>query len=278
MEHTHYGSDRKAALNFSYLCRSMENIHPLKKRYFFEVAYAGTPYHGWQVQPGQETVQGIIESDLKKFIENFEGITGSGRTDTGVHCKQQFFHAEIPSGMNPENLLYKLNRMLPATIVIKSIRAVHPEAHARFDAVSRTYEYHISCSKEPFQPFGVYWYDKHLNVADMNRAAELMLKHENFQCFSKVRTDVNHFLCNITRADWQRQSEMLVFTITANRFLRGMVRAIVGTLLEVGQGKRTIDRFKETILSKDRKQAGPAAVPHGLYLVNVEYPKEIFLD
>jgi tRNA pseudouridine38-40 synthase len=256
----------------------MERSMSTTVRYFFEVAYKGSDFHGWQSQPGQQTVQGEIEKDMAKFLNNFEGITGSGRTDTGVHCRQQFFHANIPDSMPADKLFHKLNRMLPSTIAIRTIRRVRDDAHARFDAISRTYEYHITRSKDPFQAGCSFWYEKPLDINKMNQAANLMLKHENFEAFSRVRTDVNHFLCNITSAAWHDKDEVLIFTITSNRFLRGMVRAIVGTMLEVGQRRRTIEQFEETILSRDRKQAGPAASPEGLYLVNVAYPKEIFLD
>lgn len=247
-------------------------------RFFFEVAYNGAAYNGWQVQPGQKTVQGVIEDCLAKFVVGFEGITASGRTDTGVHCESQYFHADIPEELSDDNVQYKLNRMLPPDVAIKSIRKVKPDAHARFDALSRSYEYRMVREKDPFHAGQMYWYEKDLFVGRMNQAAQMMLSEENFESFSKVRTEVNHFLCNISRAEWVEEGRRLTFHITANRFLRGMVRAVVGTLLQIGEGKRQPTEMKEIIEARDRRKAGPAAPPEGLFLVNVSYPEEIYLD
>ncbi len=248
------------------------------KRYFFEVAYDGTAYSGWQVQPGQPTVQGAIEDAFRKFIPDFSGVTASGRTDTGVHCEQQFFHADIPSVFSQNELHHKLNRMLPRDISIGSVRLVGPEAHARFDAMSRSYEYRISRKKDAFRPRLVYWFERGLDLSRMNEACDILLKHENFESLSRVRTEVNHFICNITHAGWVEENDQLTFRVSSNRFLRGMVRAIVGSLLEVGEGKRTVMGFEQMLLAKDRREAGPAAPPEGLFLVQVTYPAEIFLD
>lgn len=248
------------------------------KRYFFEVAYDGSAYHGWQSQPGQPTVQGAIEDVLRKFIPGFEGVTGSGRTDTGVHCEQQFFHADIPEEITSETLFFKLNRMLPRDISISSIQPVMLEAHARFDAMLRSYEYRITRKKDPFGPNHTYWFERPLDVDAMNEAAKILLEHENFESLSKVRTEVNHFLCNITRAEWVEATSSLTFHVSANRFLRGMVRTIVGTLLEVGEERRTKEAFRTMLLAKDRKSAGPSAPAEGLFLVEVTYPEKIFLD
>lgn len=249
-----------------------------RQRFFFEVSYNGSRYHGWQFQPGQVTIQGSIEEAMNKFLPGFEGITGSGRTDTGVHCEQQFFHADIPNHWQEEDLRFKLNRMLPPDIAIISVRKVIPGAHARFDAFRRSYEYRITRRKDPFKPSMSYWFERPLNLLIMNEAAQLLLKHENFESFSRVRTEVNHFLCNITKAEWAEYGHLLVFQIEANRFLRGMVRAIVGSLIEVGEGKRSVSGFEEMIISLDRRAAGPAAPPEGLFLTGVWYPEDIFPD
>ncbi len=168
--------------------------------------------------------------------------------------------------------------MLPKDIAITSIRPVTMEAHARFDALSRAYEYRIIREKDPFRPGLAYWFERPLDVDAMNRAAKILLEHENFESLSKVRTEVNHFLCNITRAEWVEDTGCLTFHVRANRFLRGMVRAIVGTLLEVGEGRRSQEEFSKMLLAQDRKAAGPAVPAEGLFLVQVLYPEQIFLD
>jgi tRNA pseudouridine38-40 synthase len=247
-------------------------------RYFFEITYNGSGYAGWQSQANAMGVQTVVEDALSKLFRTPVKIVGSGRTDTGVHCVQQFFHADIEKPFQPGDLIHRLNAFLPRDIAIRSIRKVKPGASARYDAVSRSYEYHITTLKDPLLIGLALHYFKPVNVQTMNRAAALLCGEHDFECFSKVKTDVNHFLCNIKKASWKQEGNRLVFTITANRFLRGMVRAIVGTLLDVGTGKISVQDFQRIISSKDRKKAGANVDPHGLYLVQVKYPKSVFID
>ncbi len=247
-------------------------------RYFFEVAYLGTRYHGWQKQNNAVTVQEEIENAFQKLWPGIDSIVGSGRTDTGVHCKQQFFHLDMPVMRDREKLVYRLNRMLPNDIAIKGIQKVIPEAHARFSATNRSYLYRISRIKNVFANGLAYRYDRPLDLGIMNRGSALLKTFEDFQAFSKVNTDVNHFLCSVTDAGWTEIDGEYHFNISANRFLRGMVRAIVGTLMLLGDNKIDMPEFERIIESRDRKQAGAAAPPEGLYLTGVEYPPEIYLN
>ncbi|MCA6078652.1 tRNA pseudouridine(38-40) synthase TruA [Fulvivirga sedimenti] len=247
-------------------------------RYFFEIAYRGTKYHGWQRQKNAHTVQEEVENALVKLWPEAGAVVGSGRTDTGVHCEQQYFHLDLPGIKNLQKAAYRLNRILPNDIAIREIRSVREDAHARFSAVSRSYLYRISRNKNVFADGLTYRYERPLDLEIMNKGAEILKTFEDFQAFSKVNTDVNHFLCNILGASWEETGEEYHFRITANRFLRGMVRAIVGTLLLLGEGKINMSEFTEIIESRDRKQAGAAAPPEGLYLVAVEYPEEIYLN
>lgn len=247
-------------------------------RYFFEITYNGSGYAGWQSQANAMGVQTVVEDALSKLFRTPVKIVGSGRTDTGVHCAQQFFHADIEKPFKPGDLIHRLNSFLPKDIAIRSVRKVKPNASARYDAIARSYEYHITTIKDPLLIGLALHYFKPVNIQTMNRAAALLRGEHDFECFSKVKTDVNHFLCNIKKASWKQEGNRLVFIITANRFLRGMVRAIVGTLLDVGTGKISVQDFQRIISSKDRKKAGANVDPHGLYLVQVKYPKSVFID
>lgn len=246
------------------------------KRCFFEIAYDGTNYHGWQIQPNAVSVQEVVEEALSTILREKTQIVASGRTDTGVHCEQQFFHADIPDSQNPAQLKTRLNSFLPADISIQTVRDVAPEAHARFDATRRAYRYQISTTKNPFRQGYYYFHLKPLNVQTMNAAAALLLGDQDFQAFSKVKTEVNHYHCEVFHAEWIESGSELTFQIEANRFLRGMVRAIVGTLLNVGKGKSSIEDVKAIIQSKDRRKAGAAAPPQGLFLTKVQYPDTIY--
>ena len=247
-------------------------------RYFFFFFYTGTHYHGWQSQANAVGVQQVVEDVFKKLFRAKIGIVGSGRTDTGVHCAKQFFHADFARELDRPVTLQKLNSFLPKAISINAIRKVKPDAHARYSAVERAYEYKITRVKNPFYQGFAYHFFKPIDVQAMNEAAALLAGEQDFQCFSKVKTDVNHFICNLKKAHWNQKGDILVFTIVANRFLRGMVRAIVGSLLDVGTGKVSIRQFQRIIDSKDRKMAGMNVPPEGLYLVNVKYPGKVFLD
>jgi tRNA pseudouridine38-40 synthase len=244
-------------------------------RYFFQISYNGTNYNGWQSQANATGIQEIVERALSTILRTEIAIVGSGRTDTGVHCVQQFFHADINKEFDRDRLVVQLNSFLPPDIAINSIRRVNDNASARYDAIERTYEYHITRKKDPIRLGTSHYFFKGVDVPTMNKAAALLVGTHDFQCFSKVKTDVNHFICDVKKASWNQKGDLLVFTITANRFLRGMVRAVVGTLLDVGTGKLTMKQLKEILKSKDRKNAGMNVPPEGLFLMSVRYPKSI---
>lgn len=246
-------------------------------RYFFEIAYNGANYNGWQSQKNGVGVQAVVENALSQLLKSQIPIVGSGRTDTGVHCEQQFFHADIQNAFSPGDLIRRLNSFLPRDIAIRSIRRVRPDASARYDAVERTYRYEITRIKDPFAEGRAWHFFKPLDIQTMNKAAALLEGEHDFECFSKVKTDVNHFLCNVKSAKWKSQGSRLIFHISANRFLRGMVRAVVGTLLDVGTGKISLRDFRLVLQSCDRRKAGPNVPAHGLYLVRVRYPASIFV-
>lgn len=256
---------------YLYLCS-------VKKRYFLYCSYKGTNYHGWQMQPNGISVQEVLTKALQTILrsEDLE-ITGAGRTDTGVHAKLMIAHfdAEIPfPSLN--DLVAKLNSFLPADIVIHKIAEVRPDAHARFDALSRRYEYHITLNKNVFKTELSARIFQALDFDLMNEAASVLKQYQDFTSFSKLHTDVKTNNCVISCAEWTQRGEEWVFTIEANRFLRNMVRAIVGTLIEVGRGKISIADFRNIIEAKDRCKAGTSAPAQGLFLVHVEYPEEIF--
>ncbi|QSE98078.1 tRNA pseudouridine(38-40) synthase TruA [Fulvivirga lutea] len=243
-------------------------------RYFFEIAYNGTPFHGWQKQNNAKTVQEEVEKALSKVLQRDVSILGSGRTDTGVHCEQQFFHLETDDKLSTQ-LVYTLNKMLAPEIAINNMFPVVEDGHARFSAISRKYEYRITIKKDPFQKDFKYFFNRPLDIKTMNEAAALLIGKQDFESFSKVKTEVNNFVCDITEAEWKIEGTDLIFHIRANRFLRGMVRAVVGTLLDVGLGKIAPMELKNIIIAKNRKHAGAAAPAHGLFLTEVTYPSEI---
>lgn len=246
-------------------------------RYFFEISYKGTNYAGWQSQHNATGIQDVVEDALGKILRTTLKIVASGRTDTGVHCVQQFFHCDIEKSFEALVLMKRLNAFLPRDIAIRSIRPVKPDAHARYSARERTYEYHITTVKDPLLIGLALPFYKPLDVLTMNRSAALLYGEHDFTSFSKVNTDVNHFRCTVKKAEWKQKGTRLIFTITANRFLRGMVRAIVGTMLDVGTGKISVQDFKNIMQRKDRRSAGANADAQGLYLVRVKYPPSIFI-
>jgi tRNA pseudouridine38-40 synthase len=246
-------------------------------RFFFEIAYNGKNYAGWQSQANATGVQAVVESAMSKMFREEIKIVGSGRTDTGVHCEQQFFHVDIEKEFEAQNIIQKLNSFLPRDISILSILQVKADASARYNAVERSYRYCITRKKNPFLEGLAWHYFKPADVRTMNLAAALLRGEHDFECFSKVKTDVNHFLCSIKKAEWKEEGDTLEFTITANRFLRGMVRAIVGTLLDVGSGKTSMKEFQQILQSRDRKKAGANVPPYGLYLTHVKYPANTFI-
>jgi len=245
-------------------------------RFFFEFAFNGKNYAGWQSQENAIGVQAVVEEVLSKIFRADMKIVASGRTDAGVHCEQQFFHVDIEKSFEQALLIQQLNSFLPRDISIQSIREVRPDASARYNAIARTYHYRVTVKKNPFLEGLALHFFKTVNIHKMNEAAALLVGEHDFECFSKVKTDVNHFLCQIKKAAWRTDGNRMEFTITANRFLRGMVRSIVGTLLDVGTGKTSKKEFQAIIFSKDRKKAGANVPPYGLFLTKVRYPSGIF--
>ncbi|WP_111628331.1 tRNA pseudouridine(38-40) synthase TruA [Larkinella arboricola] len=246
-------------------------------RYFIQLSYRGTAYNGWQIQPNGITVQEVLEQKLSTLLREPISIIGSGRTDTGVHAEQQFAHFEIDRSLElTDGFLHALNCILPPDIAVQTIFPVEPRVHARFSAVSRYYQYRIRKQKSPFLDMLLYVFRHELDVDRMNEAAALLFKYDDFESFSKVRTKVSHFRCDIHRAEWVMEGNQLTFHIKANRFLYGMVRTLVGTMLEVGQGRMTVAEFEQIILAKDRTSAGRSAPASGLFLVEVAYPPGLF--
>jgi tRNA pseudouridine38-40 synthase len=245
-------------------------------RYFIELSYKGTDFIGWQRQAKGRSVQQTLEEAMATILRQPIEIVGSSRTDAGVHAEQQFAHfdCEVPI-TDPDKLVYRLNSILPFDLAVRSIFPVESEVHSRFAATHRRYEYRIIRHKNPFLTNLAYLFRPDLDLEAMNAAADLLLQYDDFESFSKVHTDVKTFFCTITIAQWQQEGGTLVFRIQANRFLRGMVRALVGTLLDVGTGKQTVADFERIILAKNRKYAGAQAPAHGLFLVEVGYPAEI---
>jgi tRNA pseudouridine38-40 synthase len=246
-------------------------------RFLIQFSYDGGSFHGFQSQPNAHTVQSELDEKLSLLIGTPIETTGSSRTDTGVHAQQQFAHFDLPESSSlPSDASYRINRMLPTTLVVQAFYQVSEDFNARFEAVSRTYEYRIARQKNPFSRDYAYWFEAPLAISRMNEACGILRSHEDFQSFSKVKTEVNTFKCDIQRAEWVEVGDTLVFTIQANRFLRGMVRAIVGTLLEIGLGKWNEEDLRRILESKDRKLAGRAVPAHGLHLIEVAYPPATF--
>ena len=239
--------------------------------------YNGSNYHGWQVQPNSITVQEQLEKAISTVLNKEIGVMGAGRTDTGVHAKQFFAHFDYDYNLTDGNIVYRLNSFLPEDICVKSICEVKADAHCRFDATSRTYEYIIYNSKNPFFVDNAYFLNKTLNIEEMNKAANCLFDFIDFTSFSKLHTQTKTNNCNIKKAVWEQKGDTLVFTIQADRFLRNMVRAIVGTLINVGLGKISINDFINIIRSKDRAMAGTSVPAHALYLTKVCYPNTIWL-
>ncbi|MFV8353995.1 tRNA pseudouridine(38-40) synthase TruA [Flavobacterium sp. XS2P14] len=240
-------------------------------RYFIKLAYNGTQYHGWQYQPNAASVQETMNKAFSVLLNTTINLMGAGRTDTGVHAKEMYAHFDFETPIDVARLVHKLNSYLPKDIVVYDIIPVNDQAHSRFDATKRTYEYHINTFKDAFRQEHSWYFHQPLDINLMNEAAQLLFKHTDFQCFSKVNTDVNTFDCTIFEAYWKRDNGNLIFTISANRFLRNMVRAIVGTLVNIGLHKITLEDFSAIIESKNRDKAGFSVPAHGLYLTKIEY-------
>ena len=245
-------------------------------RYFIEFAYNGKEYFGFQIQPNAISVQETLDKSLSLLLRDKIEIVGAGRTDSGVHAKQMFAHFDTDQVIDISNTIQKLNSFLPKDIVIFNIIEVQPDAHARFDATSRTYEYHITNFKDVFNSDGNWKVHHELDLVLMNEACKILFEYTDFECFSKIHTDVKTFNCKITEAHWQQNENQIIFTITADRFLRNMVRAIVGTLINVGIYKTSLSDFRTIIESKNRNNAGFSVPAHGLYLTKVKYPPLAF--
>jgi len=244
-------------------------------RYFIELSYKGKDYHGWQNQPNAISVQEVVEKAMTTLLKEKIAIVGAGRTDAGVHAKQMFAHFDVLKEIDFETLKYNLNSFLPKDIAIHHIFKVNNDAHARFDAISRTYIYRMSLTKNVFAFNDTYYFKQKLDVNKMNEATKFLLEYKNFKSFSRSNTDVKTYNCEIMNAVWAIENDELVFTIKADRFLRNMVRAIVGTMIEIGSGKMKVAHLHNVIRSKERSQAGASVPGHALYLSKIEYPKHI---
>ena len=243
------------------------------KRFFIQLAYNGKNYHGWQLQENAHTVQAEINEKLSLLLGEPVNLVGCGRTDAGVHAREYFAHFEIEKlRLKPEELVSKLNNFLPEDVSVFKVFEVEPGMHARFSATSRTYRYYISKRKNPFLEGLSYFYHAPLKVQEMEKACLYLLDYTDFTSFSKLHSQTNTNSCKVTFAGWEETAEMLIFTITADRFLRNMVRAIVGTLLEIGKGKMDASEIKNIIEKKNRSAAGFSVPAEGLFLEKVEFP------
>ena len=254
-------------------------IDPELTRYFIFFSFKGTLYHGWQVQPKAVTVQKIIDEAISLILDEKIALTGAGRTDAGVHASVFCAHFDSlkPDLDMKKNLIFRLNRYLPGDISIKGIRRVLPDANARFSALSRTYRYFVSRVKDPFRQETSWFIHGKLDIEAMNRASAILLNHSDFTSFSRLHSDNKTNICKIYSAGWEIEENMLIFTIKADRFLRNMVRAIVGTMIEAGKGRIEPEEFERILVSKNRSSAGMSAPARGLFLTDIEYPEEIFV-
>jgi len=249
----------------------------LKTRYFINLSYKGTHYHGWQIQPNADTVQQVLNEDFSLLLGEKIKLTGCGRTDTGVHARVFYAHFDCSvKEIVDQDFIFKINKKLPSDIAIQQIRKVEANAHARFDALSRTYEYHIQRRKEVFNTDLAHYIFGELDFAAMKAASDILAEYTDFTSFSKVDTDTKTNNCKIHLALWDVTEESMIFTIKADRFLRNMVRAIVGTLLDVGFRRIDLNGFRKIIENRNRSDAGTSAPARGLFLTDVEYPTEIF--
>lgn len=246
-------------------------------RYFADIEFDGTAYSGWQIQPHSPSVQQTLEEALALFLRQKVDVTGAGRTDAGVHASQMIAHFDLDEPQDPEWMSHKLNGILPQDIAVHGIRPVRSDAHARFDAVARTYRYYVTLNKSAFNRNYSWFVPNEPDFELMNRAAQLLVDTVDFTSFSKLHTDTKTNDCHVSEALWTPlNGGRWMFTITADRFLRNMVRAIVGTLMEVGRHKLTIDGFRKIIDSKDRCSAGDSAPAQGLFLYKIVYPDNLF--
>lgn len=264
------------------------------ERYFIFLQYDGANYHGWQIQPNGKSIQEELMRSLSILLKTETEVIGAGRTDAGVNAGKMVAHFDVAEPIEPENgqrfedwMVHKLNRMLPNDIVVEKLKKVKNDAHARFSAVSRTYQYHIVTGNTAFSRHYAYHFPHPLDFGLMNDAANKLFDYTDFTSFSKLHTDTKTNICHIMHAQWTREADLMyspsnvehwVFTIKADRFLRNMVRAIVGTLIDVGRGAISTDEFCKIIEEKNRCSAGTSVIGNALFLVDVEYPQDIFIE
>lgn len=253
-------------------------------RYFIELAYKGTRYSGFQVQENALTVQEEMEKALAVLLGPV-ALTGSSRTDAGVHAWQNYFHFDLEKRVEAYRgihhhggFVYKMNAILPPDITVKALHPVKEDAHCRFDAVERSYRYYTYNKKNPFLSDRAYYFPYTLDIPGMNRAAALLMDYTDFTSFSKRNTQVKTFICRISRSTWIREGDCLLYEVSANRFLRGMVRALTATMLKLGRGHLTLEEFQEIIVARDCTKASFAAPAHGLFLQAVSYPHSVWMD
>lgn len=243
-------------------------------RYFLEVAYKGTQYSGFQIQENATSIQQEVEKALAVFFREAFSLTGSSRTDGGVHALQNYFHFDYEDVISKRNL-YNINAILPPDIVLKDVYPVAPDAHCRFDALSREYRYYVYRTKDPFREDRAFFFPYTLDRAKMDAAAAILLTYQDFTAFSKRSTQVKTFLCTIHESAWYQEEDCLVYRVRANRFLRGMVRGLVGTMLQVGRGRISVEEFEAVIQGRDNQQADFSVPGHGLFLFRVYYPDSL---
>ena len=251
-------------------------------RYFIELSYDGAAYCGWQRQPDAPTVQQALEKGLSTLLRQDIEVVGAGRTDTGVNASYYVAHFDCENGVKDcAQLVYKLNLILPQDIAVKRVREVTPEAHARFDAVEREYTYYISQRKNPFRRYSAWQYFVPLDVERMNEAAATLLDYDDFTSFAKLNSNNKTNICRVVKSEWRRaewDEDLLIFTIRADRFLRNMIRAIVGTLVDVGRGRYTVDEFADILHSRDLSRSSAGAPAVGLFLSDVEYSENVYIE
>ena len=256
---------------FFYFCNQF-----LKMRYFIDISYDGSNYHGWQIQPNADTVQHQINLAFSTILNEEINVLGAGRTDTGVHAKKMIAHFDTNQTIDFEKFKYRINRFLKNDISLNDIYKVKEDAHARFSAISRTYEYRVSRTKNPFS-VNSYFLLRDLDFQSMKKACKFLHGSHDYTSFAKLHSENYTNNCEVYIANWKEDENFLIFTIKANRFLRNMVRAIVGTLIEIGEGKISFSDIETILMSKDRAKAGYSVPANGLSLIDIEYPKEILI-
>ncbi len=256
---------------FFYFCNQF-----LKMRYFIDISYDGSNYHGWQIQPNADTVQHQINLAFSTILNEEINVLGAGRTDTGVHAKKMIAHFDTNQTIDFEKFKYRINGFLKKDISLNDIYKVKEDAHARFSAISRTYEYRVSRTKNPFS-VNSYFLLRDLDFQSMKKACKFLHGSHDYTSFAKLHSENYTNNCEVYIANWKEDENLLIFTIKANRFLRNMVRAIVGTLIEIGEGKISFSDIETILMSKDRAKAGYSVPANGLSLIDIEYPKEILI-